>query len=771
MDNGTSLRTSLRRLNKYLENDPLELSSIENQFNEISDFIGFPEDGINFGHNIVKLLFITAPLRELGIAPDSLNLLDSIEVKLKENNYESPPRFPEKNKSSKAPYSTSSFPIYKEIDYLPADIGKYSVNHYLQLQFIRITLHLRLSRKYESSQFYYFFQNYKQFIFSLIKKFPNYLTIELVSDYQQFLNFVDKKQDEILSLSDDALKLINYVKHVKSNSHKTPQDKPGCAREDNGDGLNDPLDNLPEKRSDRFSKEQNSQRGNVEQVIERNRLRAAKQIIFNDESSSEEDRSVVLFSKISDEGVFDGTESVYEDLSRENIQVEEKLEGESVSASWNKKAANRSKIKTLNRAQFLKLDWNALTDIERNLIVDESLREFESGAEVSIGAFGTLFTLTVGAEPMFWGGWLLCKDENEPYINLKNGCYSHYCEFEDGRWLPESEQLSKLEHQGHNNERVELPLEDHLYLFLKGKFSNHKTVSAIFNLTLKEIQDLTDEWIKKVIKKLNSSRWFTTKRVRDDLFFQVMFATYDEPMANHICAQNVYEMPIGVTYAQFSQSRLLNTYLSVQHPKLSFSQQPDMSLDDVIGSWLFPSKVYLKSFVEKLKSEYLAAVSVVDKSASIEQVVQAHNAFVSYLLFAGFVGTSTRPNDDPYPHQQVFLMELNALLITDKVIGYENETRISIFSDTFKEIMNAYQEQLKSLRFWLAALGYKKEAGMVLSAESFEQQQIPYVFYLDLKGSELTISSITRDVLDKKMPELIYLGILVDTFGQLGFVS
>jgi len=747
-----TLKTSLRRLNKYLDKSAENLPILENQYRELADLIGMPEDGTNFGHNIYKLLLATEPFESKINVKNSLKLLQAIKDKLEENQQAFLPRFPEKNKTSRSPYSTSEYPIYKEIDYLPAEIENFDPEYYLQLQCIRLSVNLRMLGKYKSNQFHPFFKNYKDLIAELLGHYPEELNLELASSYKHFILFVETNGDDISSLGTSAEELVNYVLHATLHNHKTPR-QPSSNRKIPGDSLSKSTPKVDATPSENNIKRPTSDRNNLRGLIARGQSSAARKLIGNYDIGSDGDRSIVILKAPKDDLPNDGTESDYEDITREQIELEEKIEDEPLSKAWNQRAAKRSMLKTINRAQFLKQDWNALTTIERDQIVEEALSELNSTNEVSIGAFSAIFTLTTGSEPMAWGSWLFCEHPNTPYLNLERGCYSHYCEFEEGRWEPNSDQLPKLEHPTHHNELVELPIEDHLLSFLRQKFQGQTTVAEIFQFEVKELQDQTDEWIKSTIKKLNTSRWFTTKRVRDDLFFQVMFNHHDEPMANHICAQNIYEMPMGVTYAQFTQSQLLETYLAVQHPKLSFSNTPRLQADGAVGSWLQPSRNFLKDFVQNLKLQYEVSLQGITSSASIEQVVSTHNAFVNYLLFSGFVGTSTRHNDDPFPHKHAFLMALNAVLVTDKVIGYENETRVSIFPDNFKQLIHSYQEQLKSLRFWLAALGYQKQAGLVLSAESFEQQKIPYVFYLDFKGVGLTITSITRDVLDQKMPD------------------
>jgi len=131
-----------------LEGDSTQIDNLYERYQKLSDFIGIPEDGANFGRNIDKLLLVMEPLRSRHNGEIHLELLDSISNYLVSKEQKTL-RFTEKNKTSKAPYSTANFPIYKEIDYLPDHIERYSVEQYLQLQFIRIAIELRYLDKYK----------------------------------------------------------------------------------------------------------------------------------------------------------------------------------------------------------------------------------------------------------------------------------------------------------------------------------------------------------------------------------------------------------------------------------------------------------------------------------------------------------------------------------------------------------------------------------------------------------------------------------------------
>jgi integrase len=701
---------NIDNLKEYLEL-PEDDKTVETSLKKLVELIGIPNSLTNLGVNVFKLWML---IEGLPIDKD-LSCISDFLTKLKDemlSEEDEALNFLEiKNKTMKSPSSKSLYPIFNKIDRLPPEnLSDLSLFYKTSFNIIRLVIHLRVLDKYSASYFSDFLNNLDA---CLNKLLDSEISIHLkdINSYTSFLQFIGDNSRVISEISPE---LIKFHSIIINSSHK-------------------PIAAHTRKNHSFEEKFINS---------------------ILDNKDIEQDENTLLISIPPREP----SGSEFDSISEENECViaipEVKINGESVSRARNLHAAKRTKVKTLNRAQFLNFDWNQLTPIELNKLVDNALNEIKQfELNKNLGAFGALMTLTLGAEVLHWSYWKLSKDAQLPYLDIDSGVFHHYCEFEEKRWVPDSNQLSKLEDKTHHDELVTLPLEKHLLEALKSLEKNGaNTVNELLQISPEALHDITDAWIKKTIQELGSSRWFTQKRVRDYLFFAIMSKTLDEPLASHICAQNTYQIPTGSSYATFKSSKILETYLSVQHPKLEFFEHENKEPYSV-GSWLVPDEDFLRSFLSELYLRYENSIGSLNKNSSLDVIIETHNQLIDYLIITGFIATSHRPFDDPFPRLADFLFELNSVLITDKVIGIENETRPSYFGTVFSQSVQNYLVHLKNLQFWLAALKQNTAAGKVLSATSDDNQLVPLMFYLDLDTKNTVhFKSITQKKLSSRMP-------------------
>ena len=442
-------------------------------------------------------------------------------------------------------------------------------------------------------------------------------------------------------------------------------------------------------------------------------------------------------------------ESVFEDAPDIEIHPVEKIENQPISIKRAKKAASEKRFRDAMTAQFLKSDRKRLTELELNRICDHAIAQLEAPGKHQGIAFGVLLTLTTGAEPLYWCSWGFEPNTDEPYIDIVQGIIFHYAQADGGFWSPTDAQQSKLVP---TNERIALPIELRLLNYLKGLgITSGQTLSDALGLTGDELDQACTEWVKSLFS--DSSRWFTITRVRYFLYQNIMTQTLDETLASHIAVQPAYKIPASNSYTAVSQQYLYDTFCNALPKTLRFAKPT--TPNQLAGSKLQIRVDFLQAFLNERRQLYNDAYAALTHRATLTEIINLHNLFVDYAVLVGFIHTSHRPQEDPWARPTDFLTQLHAVLITDKVTGVHNVTRLSYFGSDFHQLIDNYHQHLKNLAYWLTHFELPIEALRVSSLLSgpSEHSFSPFFFYLEQSKTALRFVSISSGQLDQRMPD------------------
>ncbi|MBE0471614.1 MAG: hypothetical protein IBX55_19145 [Methyloprofundus sp.] len=442
-------------------------------------------------------------------------------------------------------------------------------------------------------------------------------------------------------------------------------------------------------------------------------------------------------------------ESLYEDTPDIEIYPEEIIDGTPTSRARSRHAAGEKRMLNALGAQFLRTDWNRLSEVELSILTDSSLHQLELKGEFALQAFSTLMTLTTGAEPLFWCHWPINEDEQDCYVNIDKGVFVHPIKVDGGFWEPSIDQESKL-HK--TSSLVELPIEKRLLDFINAlEPTAGQTLAEVLKIEPDALHEMTSEWIKSLFK--DYSRWFDIARIRTFLHHNVMTLTMDPTLASHICAQPVYKPPASNTYAAIDSCALVKTYIEALPDQLNFDHYTGEPY--LIGSRLQIRFDYLRDFLHIRRVAYQLAKSQISAKSKLTDIVKCHNLFVDYFCLVNFIQTSHRPQIDPWPRHNDFLEELNAVIVTDKVIGAHNESRLSYHGRITRELRLYYEQHLKALGFWFAHFDYPIEAAKVASliTPMTERNYLPYLFYIEQGAHSLKFVSVSKTQLESRMPD------------------
>lgn len=118
-------------------------------------------------------------------------------------------------------------------------------------------------------------------------------------------------------------------------------------------------------------------------------------------------------------------------------------------------------------------------------------------------------------------------------------------------------------------------------------------------------------------------------------------------------------------------------------------------------------------------------------------IVEVHNAYVTYLAMALMSATGHRPVIDPFCYREWFDCESGTCLICDKVVSERHRYRLSWLAPQSCDALAAYDRHLRALSGRLAQRidphGWvADQIGRLLSGQA---PAIPYLFYLGQTGT------------------------------------
>lgn len=421
------------------------------------------------------------------------------------------------------------------------------------------------------------------------------------------------------------------------------------------------------------------------------------------------------------------------------------------STYYQRSYARQTQFKTAMTSQFLDNAPQSLTDSEKNTIIALGLDNLNS-TENHCVEFAIIFSLLTGAEPSFWRNWKVIHETesltDEFCLNLSKGTWSHPITLANRFWKPHDVQQKNLVME--SNQRIELPIADEILTFLR-RIPNLKSLDEIFTISIAELNHACDQWLREMAYL---GRRITIAKVRNFLYWKIMQTHFDEPAASFINSQPILKTPQGCSYTSFESDTLVNIYKSV-HEKFSFDSAHTIA-NQRIGSNLYAKAEYIKNTGKLLADDTIAAtIEITEDLTDLKKIINVHNSLVKYCVFYGLLITSHRPNIDPLARFSDFILDLNAVLISDKIVDEQHESRISFYSDGFKKQILTYKDHLTHLSQWLKFLGYPKTSELINTLFDFETPtHLPFFFFLQVNDSkELSTIPISESELQLQIPE------------------
>jgi hypothetical protein len=142
----------------------------------------------------------------------------------------------------------------------------------------------------------------------------------------------------------------------------------------------------------------------------------------------------------------------------------------------------------------------------------------------------------------------------------------------------------------------------------------------------------------------------------------------------------------------------------------------------------------LRATSKTLETRAQTLLEKLNDSSGLDDIREAHNAYTTYVVTLLLFSTGHRAVNDPFHDPDVFLTQLNGVLITDKVEMQEHEGRLVWFGQTARDQIIAYLSHLKGLESRLVTID--RHLAFVISTlyRSITAKKIPFFFYLSSSG-------------------------------------
>lgn len=245
--------------------------------------------------------------------------------------------------------------------------------------------------------------------------------------------------------------------------------------------------------------------------------------------------------------------------------------------------------------------------------------------------------------------------------------------------------------------------------------------------------------VKSVLTQLRITRRNRSRisRLRSVLFDSLMQIRADEISAYTILGLDDQRPLTGLYYATFRIHDLQMDYCAAVDrvlPNQSWpAQMPDFGYPGEVGSKLAISIASMQEIIGQMQ---LRCEPYLKGARNPERVREAHNRYTSYVVMLLLFSTGHRAVNDPFHDPNVFLLDHNALLITDKVELQEHEGRLVWLSDLAIAQYKAYLNHLAGLVSALSQFNrtLANEIAKLLASDT--QPSMPLFFYLTAKGWE-----------------------------------
>ena len=405
--------------------------------------------------------------------------------------------------------------------------------------------------------------------------------------------------------------------------------------------------------------------------------------------------------------------------------------------------AKQKKFYSALSAQHLDNGADILTELEYRSFVEKALNDSDQIATI------LLLTLTFGAEPKYWWSWHIGNDNHQHtfFADLDRGVRQHPVRENLKYWKPSEQQVNdNILHKA--KDFVILPIAQEILTRLRPLNASPKQeLGELFSIAIDDIHEACDRWL---LENINYGRRITMPKIRNYLYLKAMRVKFDQAAASYLTAQPIFPTHSSVYYSSIKEQTLIEHYYEV-FQEFTFDKQIHEAV--YIGSNLFCKTSYIHSILEQQRKKVFQCLATVDSDdQSLEALIELHNAYTAYCVFAGLLIIGHRPVNDPFARYMDFIPSLQSIVISDKIVDSNHSSRIAFYSRSFSELIGNYILHIHSMAVKLTNHGHDVFQGLLSNLSGNDNPTLPLFVFIRRSPNGIETYSASEKTINALLP-------------------